>query len=1195
MKARRNYEERLQVLLEGLKALNELLELEPILQKLLDLACRLFHCDRCGVYLLTEQGRLISPASHGLSQEYLEAVQGHMPWPPDVTEKPEPVFIEDAQSAPELRDLRSVIKREGVRSILFVPLYYEKLLGKLALYHDREHHWAPEDLKLAQALADQAALAVTHARERTRLRRRNQALRRLQELSAAWLQPRLDRATLLKEALQAAAQLVDADAGGLFLYHGQTDELVLEEIFNVPKGVQGWRMSASEGLAGWVFRQGRPLFINDYPSWAGRSEKWTQLGLQAALAVPLQSGNRQVGVLSVGRFRARPEGFTEEDAVLLQMLADQLVVALEQHQLREVQRKAVEIGTSLLMATAALPEVMQRIVQALIAQSPFRVGGIVVFKQPRPLDDPEPPEVEELYLEGLAPEQACTLRQLAQRGKLISNRQIVERGRRLGSAYFVTPRELPELTQVGVPVPSQQPQPELREREERPRWGEHDTLVYFLGIEGRVLGRITLADPVHGQIPTAEELEYLETFVQLAAWAIQRARYQQRLQALYRVSRKLAQIPTLDELYSQVLVLVREIFHYEYAALLLADQEGQSLTITAQAGEIACPYRVGDAIELGQGVTGWVAKHRQPARVDDVSQDPRYICGEKPMGSELAVPIELGEKLIGVLNLESRRRQAFTHEDQELLQALADQLAVAIGNLQRREALRRSQERLRGIYRLSERLTQIQTVDELLEESVHVIRENFNYEHVVIFLREGDELVVRGYDTTLPREEVRLEDFMRLPIERGICGWVARTGQPALVGDVLKDPRYVEGHPAIRSELAVPIVEGGQVLGVVNIESVRLDAFTYEDQELLEALARQLGVALSELRHREQLQKANEFLRELNETRDFEQLLYRILRRAIEMLKPKANAGSVVLYNEERKTYSFWIAIGRDIKRLRQVEYREDEVLSVLRRDQPVILTRSIQLKNPVTKRISEQLRMSPPGSTIVLPIRDPETGCVIAFFNVNNLEEEGVFTEEDAQKLWSLREEITAAVLRVRDRERLRRMALHDALTGAYSRHYLSEFLKIEQERAKRSGKPISLVMADVDRFFEINDRFGHPTGDRVLKEIAQLLMSNVRSGDVVVRYGGDEFLIVMPETTREEAERVMERLRQTLEGWDPGLPGLRLSVSFGVASWTPSGEETLEQVLEQADAFMYHRRKGRAEERRKRKRAIIFSRPPS
>lgn len=839
----------------------------------------------------------------------------------------------------------------------------------------------------------------------------------------------LDEAALLREVLRIAVELVDADLSGLYLYEGRTDELVLREAFNMPEELRAIRLRADEGLSGTVFQEGKARYVNDYAAWSDRSEEWVRVGLRAALAVPLSVGGRRIGVLSVGRFTPRAEGFADEEVVLLQMLADYAAAALEQLRLRGVQREFLTIGARLL-TTSRLQPLLRDIVRALVEHSPFRTAAVAVFRQPMPPDDPEPPEIQTFHLEGLSEEDEQRLRRLARERKLIPTKQIVEKGHRLGTAYFVTPQEVPELLTAGVPIETK------AQPGGRARWGEHDTLVYLLEIEGRIFGRITLANPAHGQIPTPEELGPLEMFVQLAAFAVQRARYRRRLQ---------------------------------------------------------------------------------------------------------------------------------------------------------------------GLYTLSERLVQSDDLDTLIEQAVRMIRENFTYDHITLFLREGEELVLHGYDSVLPEGEIDFESFGRIPIDRGITGWVARHGEPLLVGDVLEDPRYLAGHPRIRSELAVPVAEGGQLLGVLNIESVRENAFTEEDQELLGSLARQLAVAIRSLRRRESLKEAveereriNQFLRALNEAEDLEKVLRMVLEHGMRLLAPKADAGSVIVYNERSRLYEFRVAVGRNVEKILKIRYREEEILRLLKRDRPVILTRSLQERSPVTRKIQEQMGEPAPGSTLSIPICDSESGRPIAFFNLNNLDEEGVFTEEDAEALWQLVPEITAAVLRVRDRDRLRDLALHDPLTGAYNRHYFTEFIRREEGRARRRGHPISLVMIDIDSFYEINDRFGHLEGDRILREMARIFMANVRSEDVVVRYGGDEFLIVMPQTSHEEAERVTERLQQRLKEWDPGLPGFHPSISVGVAGWRPDGEESLDRVLERADGFMYHRREGRGAERRRRKRSIVFSAKP-
>jgi len=1177
----RHHEARLRALLRGLQALHGEAGLEEVLSRLVRIGREVLGCSRCAVYFFDEEGRLTSPAAIGVSEAYRQAVAEHSPWPRDISHKPDPLVLPDLLADPQLAPVREAVEREGIRSALFLPLYHEGLLGKLGLYDEEPHRdWTPEEIEGAQLLADQAAVAVARARERDRLRRQNEALRQLPELSKIG-----DPEELMQRALEIAARAVDADAAVLYEYDARRHELLFRKTLGLPGGLHSLALQdeGGRGLAWEVFSRGRPLFVNDYLRWPRRLEYWAQRGLQAVLGVPLIQGGRRSGALVVGRFRPRPFGFSSREVTLLQLVANQLAAALETKRLQGIHRRAVEIGASLLGASE-LPRTIRSIVHALREHSPFQVVGALVFRKTRPRDDPDPPDVEEVYIEGLAPEQERRLLRTAEEGKLLPNGAIVRGGRRIGAAYYVTPEDLPDLREVGVALPrsrsgGQGPElpPEVR------RWGEHDTLVYFLEVEGRVLGRVTLADPVHGQVPAPEELEPLETLVQLAAWAVQRARSQERLRALYRISDRLAALTSLSQLQEEALDLVREVFDYDYAALLWAEEEAKELRVVAQAGRVSCPYRVGEAIPWGRGVVGWVARTRRPALLPDVEVDPRYLRGDRPMGSELAVPLQIGERLFGVLNLEDRHRSAYTSEDVSLLQALADQLALAISSLERQEELRRSRERLRGIYRLSERLPQTQDVRTLVQYAVETLTEHFAYEHAVIFLREGNELVLQALHTRLETGEIRREAFQRLPLSRGICGRVVRTGEPARVGDVTQDPDYVMAHPDVRSELAVPIRDGRGVLGVINIESTRRHAFTAEDERLLQALARQLAVALRTLYYRR-------FLEELNRTRDPKEMVHKILRHALMML-PQADAGSVLLFDEERGVYRFWAAIGRDLDQLQRIEHREAELLRILRADRPTLLTRSEQLRHPLIQRMHREVGIPPPGSTISLPISDPTSERVIAFFNVNNLEEEGVFTEEDAQQLWELRDEITAAILRALDRERLRKMALHDALTGVYNRHYLTEYLATERERASRQGYPLTFVMIDLDNFYAVNDRFGHATGDRILQEVAALLKRNVRSHDLIVRYGGDEFLIVMAGASEAEAEAALERLRRQFESWDPGLGDYRISISFGVASWRPGSEESLESVLERADEFMYHRRRKRAEERRKRKRAIIAS----
>jgi diguanylate cyclase (GGDEF)-like protein len=131
------------------------------------------------------------------------------------------------------------------------------------------------------------------------------------------------------------------------------------------------------------------------------------------------------------------------------------------------------------------------------------------------------------------------------------------------------------------------------------------------------------------------------------------------------------------------------------------------------------------------------------------------------------------------------------------------------------------------------------------------------------------------------------------------------------------------------------------------------------------------------------------------------------------------------------------------------------------------------------------------------------------------------------------------------------------------------------------KARKPFTLVFIDIDDFFEVNDRFGHLVGDRVIQELAQFLRQIVRKSDSLFRYGGDEFLILMPQTTPEKAEHVLARLQHELQNLSARvggeLAGLQLSISLGSASWSPQNPRSLDAVLEEADQFMYRRKRAK------------------
>ena len=149
---------------------------------------------------------------------------------------------------------------------------------------------------------------------------------------------------------------------------------------------------------------------------------------------------------------------------------------------------------------------------------------------------------------------------------------------------------------------------------------------------------------------------------------------------------------------------------------------------------------------------------------------------------------------------------------------------------------------------------------------------------------------------------------------------------------------------------------------------------------------------------------------------------------------------------------------------------------------------------------------------------------------------------------------------------------------TGVFNRHYFNELIAQEVLRATRYDHPIGLLMIDVDRFKEINDRYGHRTGDMALREIAAVLKLTVRATDLIVRYGGDEFLVVLTETG-EDAEQAAIRVREavTRSAKLRQISGFDITVSIGSIFWHPDAGTPIEDALAPADSHMYKDKRGR------------------
>ena len=655
---------------------------------------------------------------------------------------------------------------------------------------------------------------------------------------------------------------------------------------------------------------------------------------------------------------------------------------------------------------------------------------------------------------------------------------------------------------------------------------------------------------------------------------------------LYEVTGRLAAVQDSQQILDLIVNSATALLGVEAAGLRLVD--GDDLVIKART-ESAAGLMSRVRLKRGESLSGYVLACGEAVIVEDLAADTRYDPNHKRAAVEmgfrgfLGVPLRVTNRVIGVLTVFTTRRRRFQDEDIALLSMFADQASLAIDRDRMLQEARDQAARLRALARLKQVVTSSLDIGDVLQGIAVAAAELTGAPSVAFWVANESrrELTLRAMS-----DDRTAADFPGLTLRfgEGVAGWVAANRRPLPVSDVFTDSRALGrewfARHGLKSVYATPIVFHDSLLGVLAMFGAAAFTLDDADREVLGDFVTQAAVAIRNARLYEEVREAGERLaqrsRELELLNRMGELLhacvsedeaYAVIGRFAADLFP-GYSGAVFVISASRnlvESRASW----PDVPALDSTLFKPDDCLALRRGRMHVMDTTA----NPL--RCTHVPDPAPDCSVCVPLVAQGESLGVLHLASPGVT---GPWPDAMRRLAGTVADQAGLAVANLKLRETLRTQSIRDPLTGLFNRRYLEETLERELRRAERSRGKLSVVMLDLDRFKEFNDTFGHDAGDLLLRDFGRLLPEIVRGGDVVCRYGGEEFVIVLPEAdvevTRQRAERIRDAVRRLVVS-HRGEPIGSVTVSAGVAGF-PNDGTTATVLLQAADAALYRAKNG-------------------
>lgn len=465
--------------------------------------------------------------------------------------------------------------------------------------------------------------------------------------------------------------------------------------------------------------------------------------------------------------------------------------------------------------------------------------------------------------------------------------------------------------------------------------------------------------------------------------------------------------------------------------------------------------------------------------------------------------------------------------------------------------------------------------DKLLGRLAEITRRALMAHSAVIMTLDIDSTTLSLAAFASDQDDIDLNRAIKL--EPSIFALAVSSGQPVTFKKLTqaKLPPYYKKKTRIKSLIINPMFRGDHVTGLIVADALEENHFGQDEARFMSVVAEQAVENLHQvqlirntLHDKEQFAAFYEVANEVSTALKLEDVLKVLLKASSSIVSYDAAALTLVDEKDFDKS-SIADVFNMDEEYYKGQTFKHSEGLVGWVTHLKTYLSHPelTKVQRPI---FSHELKVKGIKSLLSLPlvVKDTAIGTLTFFWC-----EEGGFNEADRKILEVLALQASVSLENARMYQKMEEMAVTDGLTRLYNHRYFRDWLTAEIDRTKRMPIKISLILIDIDHFKKVNDTYGHPVGDIVLKKMAHILSESIRSSDLAARYGGEEFVLVLLDTHAKGAKKFADRVRRLIKNTKFAYPGgsLNITISMGISTF-PENAEHIQPLIDSADKALYY-----------------------